>query len=145
MLADEVAVPMLSRVISCRSKMSLQLLTHDLLMRRDMLPVPQPLQQWQLSPQPSPQVGEQPRMDLSHEAQAPAALHAVGSAERMSRAALVPDATKGGLHTDSGGASTGSDTTPHALPHRPHREQVAGAMLLHASKHMDMGRDGRTP
>ena len=107
-----------------------------------MLPVPQPLQQWQPSPQPSSQLGEQVGMDLSPDAQTPTALHATRSIERMSRAASVPDATKVGLYTDSGGASTGSDTTPHALPRRPHREQVSGAMLPHASKQVEMATDG---
>ena len=112
------------------------------LARRDMLPVPQPLQQWQPSPQPSPQLGEQVRMDLSPDRQAPAALHATSPVEaRLSGAASVPDATKGGLYTDSGGASTGSDTTPHALPRRLHRDQVSGATPSHASKHVEMGTD----
>jgi hypothetical protein len=128
-------------MLLCIVNFTLQL-SYCSLARRDMLPVPQPLQQWQPSPQLSPQLGEQVSMDVSPDRQAPAALHATSSVEaRMSRAASVPDATKGGLYTDSGGASTGSDTTPHALPRRPQRDQVSGLMAVHASKHVEMGTD----
>ena len=108
---------------------------------RDMLPTPQPLE-WHPSPEPSPQLGEQVMMDLSPHVQAPAS-RATTFVERMSQQPVVPNATKGGLYTDSGGASTGSDTTPHALPQRPqHEQQASEAVLMRVSKHAEMGVDG---
>ena len=76
-------------------------------------------------------------MELSPDRQASAS-HANHSAEGMSGQPSVPEAPRGGLYTDSGGASTGSDTTPHALSHRPqHEQQASEAGLLRATKHAD--------
>ena len=106
--------------------------------RRDMLPTPQPLQ-WRPSPEPSPQRGEEVTMDQSPDAQAPA-LRATNAAQRMSPQPSVPEVPKGGLYTDSGGASTGSDTTPHAQSHRAqHEQQASEGLLVRARKQAEVG------
>jgi len=110
---------------------------------RDMLPTPQPLQ-WRPSPEPSPQRGEQVMMDLSPDTRGPAS-RSTTAAQRMSPQASVQEARKGGLYTDSGGASTGSDTTPHAQPHRAqHEQQASEGALIRARKQGEVGTDAWT-